>query len=155
MPLKSYLFEGSSRLNACLVNDAMHVTPGQTGEHVADIQLALQHIDDLTIEPGELASKTYGPSTAAAVLAYKKKRKIINTSYQRSEDNIVGKMTIASLDKDMIALQKRPASATSRYCSKGVCFCEPDRPGAPVSKMVPQDVLLAWAADGVTLKPRG
>jgi hypothetical protein len=155
MPLKSYLFQGSDRLNACLVNDAKHVTLGQSGEHVADIQIALQHIDGLNINATELLSKTYGPSTAAAVLAYKKKRKIINSSYQSTADNIVGKMTIAALDDDMVARQRRPAAATRRVCSKGTCFCEPDRPGETPPKTVPQHVLMAWAADGITSKPRG
>ena len=47
MPLKSQLFEGNERLNACLVKDAAHVVPGEVGPHVADIQLALKIIDGL------------------------------------------------------------------------------------------------------------
>jgi hypothetical protein len=44
----------------------------------------------------------YGPKTAAAVLAYKEKRGIINRDYQSKADNIVGIMTMASLDKEML-----------------------------------------------------
>jgi hypothetical protein len=101
MPLFSQFFRGDRKLEACLVNDAAHVTQGATGEHVAKIQSALFVLDGSKIDKGELAAKHYGPSTAGAVLAYKKKRRIINYSYQKHEDNIVGKMTINSLDKEM------------------------------------------------------
>ncbi len=47
----------------------------------------------------------YGPRTAAAVLAYKTKRAIINRAYQQTPDSIVGKMTIERLDKDMLAIE--------------------------------------------------
>jgi len=33
------------------------------------------------------------------VLAFKKKKEIINRSYQAAEDDIVGNMTIAALDR--------------------------------------------------------
>jgi peptidoglycan hydrolase-like protein with peptidoglycan-binding domain len=114
MPLKSQLFEGNARLNACLVKDAAHVVPGDVGAHVADIQLALNIIDGLEIVETERTTGTYGPSTVAAVLAYKKKRKIINRAYQTTEDNIVGKMTIASLDREMVERQQKPVAAGSR-----------------------------------------
>jgi hypothetical protein len=45
----------------------------------------------------------YGPSTALCVLVYERKRQIINRSYQTQADNIVGRMTIASLDQGMSA----------------------------------------------------
>jgi hypothetical protein len=41
------------------------------------------------------------------VLAYKKKRNIINRSYQTQADNIVGKMTIAALDKEVFAKENQ------------------------------------------------
>jgi hypothetical protein len=101
MPLFSQFFRGDRKLEACLVNDAGHVTEGATGEHVAKIQSALFVLDGSKIDKRELDAKHYGPSTAGAVLAYKKKRRIINFSYQKHADNIVGKMTINSLDKEM------------------------------------------------------
>ena len=64
------------------------------GEHVAKVQFALFALDSSAIDRNEVRSQTYGPSTAKAVLAYKTKRKIINTAYQSTPDNIVGKMTI-------------------------------------------------------------
>ena len=36
------------------------------------------------------------------MLAYKRKRNIINRAYQTQVDNVVGKMTIASLDAEML-----------------------------------------------------
>jgi peptidoglycan hydrolase-like protein with peptidoglycan-binding domain len=108
MPLVSNLFKDNKRLQSCLVSDPAHVTPGSTGEHVSLIQLALLDIENAAIAQGEVAAKRYGPSTAAAVLAFKKKRKIINPAYQSSADNIVGKMTIAALDKEMFERQRTP-----------------------------------------------
>ena len=102
MPLMSKLFSKNTRLQDCAVKDPSHVTPGQKGDFVGLIQTALALIDNLPIADGELASQTYGDTTTKAVLAYKRKRHIINPAYQKAEDNIVGKMTIASLDKEMV-----------------------------------------------------
>jgi len=101
MGLVSRLFQGNKKLEACLVDNAAHVTQGAQGEHVAKIQLALFSLDALQIDRTELVTQTYGPSTAAAVLSYKTKRQIINKSYQTTPDSIVGKMTITSLDAEM------------------------------------------------------
>ena len=104
--LQSHLFSGDPKLEACLVRDPDHIMPGAVGDHVGKIQVALRELDSLSIDAGELASKRYGPSTAAAVLAFKQKRGIINYSYQTRPDNIVGKMTIAALDREMVAKEK-------------------------------------------------
>lgn len=71
------------------------------GMHVLLIQQALRMLEDAPINVGEMTSLQYGSSTAAAVLAYKQRRDIINRAYQTSADSIVGKMTIASLDHEM------------------------------------------------------
>jgi hypothetical protein len=107
--LHSRLFRGDPKLEACLIHDSAHVTHGATGEHVAKIQVALATLDDLSIAPRDLSTETYGTSTAHAVLAYKTKRQIINRSYQTRPDDIVGKMTIAALDKEMFAHEHRPS----------------------------------------------
>ncbi|MEP6653699.1 MAG: peptidoglycan-binding domain-containing protein [Myxococcales bacterium] len=107
--MRSRLFRGNAALDACLAQDAAHVTPGAVGEHVQLIQRALVYLGDKTISGGEYRSGTYGPTTTAAVLRYKQRRQIINTSYQSQPDNIVGKMTIQKLDDEMIAIQDRPS----------------------------------------------
>jgi hypothetical protein len=99
--LQSKLFKGDHALEACLIHDAAHVTPGAVGGHVGKIQTALATIDGLIIDPAELGAHKYGATTAAAVLSFKKKRKIINWSYQTECDDIVGKMTITALDQEM------------------------------------------------------
>jgi peptidoglycan hydrolase-like protein with peptidoglycan-binding domain len=81
------------------------VTPGSSGDHVTRIQQALIRIDNAAIAAGELAAASYGSSTAAAVLNYKSVRGIINRAYQATADNVVGKMTIRSLDDEMQALE--------------------------------------------------
>jgi len=114
MPLQSELFRGDRRLEACLIDNAAHITPGSVGDFVAKIQIALLTLEDLDIQPSELLAKRYGPSTAAAVLGYKTRRRIINFTYETQADNIVGKMTIESLDREMLA-QEPPDTGTACY----------------------------------------
>ena len=102
MSLQSQLFRGDPKLEAAAVSDPAHILPGAVGQHVAKIQQALMVLDEITIDRGELQSSRYGNSTASAVLSYKKKRSIINRSYQTQADNIIGKMTIATLDKELV-----------------------------------------------------
>ena len=122
MPLISQFFRSDKKLQACLVDNAAHVTQGAHGDHVAKIQTALYVLDGLKIDQNELAAKKYGHSTAAAVLAYKRKRQIINRSYQTQADNIVGKMTIAELDKEIFEYEKAAADRNS-------CAGKRDTPG--------------------------
>lgn len=117
MPLQSHLLACNERLQKCLFSDPAHVVPGDRGEHVWRIQVALIAIDGATIAKPEFDARTYGPTTTAAVLAYKTARSIINTSYQSKADNIVGKMTIASLDAEMLKIQA--ASPRPRPARKG------------------------------------
>ena len=105
--LRSRLFCADPRLEKTLVNDAAHVVPGDQGEFVSKIQYAVLVLEGGTIGAGELVTQKYGPETATAVLAYKKRRQIINRSYQQTADNIVGKMTIQSLDTEMLAHELR------------------------------------------------
>lgn len=109
MGLRSELFRGDRQLEACAVSDPAHVWEREhsVGDHVTKIQHALVVLDcALTkIKGNEIAERRYGPSTAAAVLAYKSNsgRLIINRAYQTQPDNIVGKMTIARMDQEMSA----------------------------------------------------
>jgi peptidoglycan hydrolase-like protein with peptidoglycan-binding domain len=134
MPLVSNLFRDNKRLQECLVSDPAHITPGSVGEHVRLIQLALVDLDGLSIDAEDLSTHRYGPSTAAAVLAFKKKRSIINRSYQSTEDNIVGKMTIAALDTEMVAGQHTPVPGDKRCGRVGPVTIARLRPPAPVGK---------------------
>jgi hypothetical protein len=109
MPLLSRLFAGDGKLEDCLINDAAHLVIGAKGDHVSKVQTALFLVDGLSVDAAELQAKLYGTSTAATVLAYKKKRQIINRTYQSTEDNIVGKMTIASLDRDVQIMERKIA----------------------------------------------
>lgn len=115
MPLQSKLLAGNPRLEGCLVRDSDHVTPGSQGRFVRLIQAAVIAIDEVDIVEKELEEETYGASTADAILQFKKKRDIINRTYQTTADSIVGKMTIAALDKELRDLEekrkKRPPRA--------------------------------------------
>jgi len=106
MTLKSQLFRGDPKLEACLVQDAAHITQGAIGAHVSKIQAALIRLDSADIASGEEANSSYGPSTANAVLEYKQARNVINRSYQTQADNIVGKMTIKKMDDELDELEK-------------------------------------------------
>jgi hypothetical protein len=81
MGLTSKLFKGDPRLEACLVSDPSHVTPGTSGPFVAKIQRALTEMGLGVISADEIQSERYGPSTANAVLGYKTLRRIINPKY--------------------------------------------------------------------------
>jgi hypothetical protein len=120
--LLSNLFKGDANLAACQINDAAHLTIGARGEHVAKMQFALFALDSSAIDTTEVRLQTYGPSTARAVLAYKTKRRIINTAYQNTPDNIVGKMTITRLDQDMRFFEQT---------HRGFGECGPAPNGAP------------------------
>lgn len=106
MPLQSLLLRGNARLERCLVSDPAHVLRGDRGAHVTLIQNALATLDQATIASGELAGQLYGPSTAAAVLRYKRARDIVNRTYQTRADDIVGKMTIRTLDAELAARER-------------------------------------------------
>ncbi len=117
MPLKSAALAGDERLEACLVKDGAHLTRGVQGEFVAKVQAVLIFLDELTIDEKELETNTYGPSTAAAVLEFKKRRKIINHSYQQHEDDIVGKMTIKAMDDELVIAANAPVDlSVSPFC---------------------------------------
>ncbi len=104
--LVSELFRGDPRLEKCLIDDSAHVVRGDQGPFVAKIQYAVLVLEGGRIGPGELLARLYGPETAMAVLAYKSRRGIINAAYQTTPDNIVGKMTIRSLDVEMLAYER-------------------------------------------------
>lgn len=108
MALQSQLFRGDRALEACLVDDRAHIVPGARGPHVRKIQRALALLDGALIPLEEVSSERYGQSTANAVLSYKRVRGIINFTYQTTADNIVGKMTIATLDRELVKNQARP-----------------------------------------------
>ena len=107
MPLISALFKGDPVFEACLVKDSAHITPDARGFHVAKVQYALMALLRTALDAQEIKTGTYGKSTAAAVLAFKRARRIINTSYQNTADSIVGKMTIAALDAEMHRAEMR------------------------------------------------
>src|SRR3712207_2438721 len=120
MPLTSYVFAGDPKLEACLVKDSAHILTGAKGVHVRKIQAVLEAVDGADIADGEWQTMTYGPSTASAVLDYKTKRSIINKSYQNTADNIVGKMTIAALDKEIRDIETSAQARASSRCKRQV-----------------------------------
>jgi hypothetical protein len=107
MALKCKLFKGNPMLEACAVRNPAHITKGAVGPHVAKIQTALVRLDGAVIYSTELKACRYGGSTAGAVLKYKQRRTIINRSYQTQADDIVGIMTIAKMDEEMVAWEKK------------------------------------------------
>ena len=118
MPLLSLLLRDEPRLQACLVADTAHVVPGAIGRHVSLIQKVLLVLEKSRIASEELRAGLYGPTTTAAVLAYKRKRNIVNRTYQTTADNIVGKMTIATMDNELLLLDVRGLSGRV-VCTSG------------------------------------
>jgi peptidoglycan hydrolase-like protein with peptidoglycan-binding domain len=113
MPLKSRIFRGDPKLEGAASSASSHIKQGAAGEHVKKIQYALARIEE---EPLDLDGK-FGPATASVVLAYKKKRQIINRSYQSQADDIVGVMTIAALDEEMCKLEEYAGPTHVIQCS--------------------------------------
>lgn len=108
MPLQSKLLSGDPKLEACLVSDPAHVTPGSRGDHVKKIQIALNQLSNAGLDEDGI----YGPATSKAVTDYKNhpSRRILQP-YQTTADEIVGKRTIASLDSELLAKESAPSGA--------------------------------------------
>lgn len=153
MALKSKLMRGDERLEACLVSDPAHVLLGAVGAHVDRIQTAIIALDGATIDANERSAKRYGPSTAAAVKAYKQKRDIVNRRYQSRADDIVGKMTIARLDEEM-ALHEKQKTGSDTCALTGACPCDvrSDRPPASGASVVRRSLVGARPDDDDALK---
>jgi len=127
MSLTSGLFKGDSKLEACAALDPSHIYQGapagiSVGDHVEKIQAALKIIDGAVIDPKELSGKRYGPSTAGAVLKFKTKRRILN--YKGELDPIVGKGTIAALDKLLPSPSSTPTATPGPLVPEVVPFSE-------------------------------
>ena len=138
MPLTSRMFKGDPAFEAALVNDKAHITPGSTGNQVWKIQAALMMVMDPPprIAANELGAKAkfYGSSTTAAVLRFKRDRQIINYTYEDDVDPIVGKMTVAQLDKE---LKKKEGDVPSPGYDPGEsdriqALLDRDRPGVRI-----------------------
>lgn len=112
MPLRSLLFRGDPKLEAAAASHTGHITPGARGEHVRKLQYAVARLEGIPLGQDGV----YGPATAAAVLAYKQKRNIVNRSYQSKADDIVGIMTIAALDQEMLKLEQSSTSVRVIRC---------------------------------------
>jgi hypothetical protein len=156
MSLQSDLFRDDGRLQACLTNNASHLVEGTIGSHVAKVQVALFIVDGLGIQYDEVKSQRYGPSTAKAVLAFKTKRRIINYSYQTTPDNIVGKMTIAALDRELLTKQAPFGRYSQTYCgndpmARGPATWKP----ATGSPFAPVMLTSAAGSAGLTAAPSG
>lgn len=108
--LQSKLFKSNKRLNDCATSDPAHVRPGDKGDHVKLIQVALQWFSPVKIDQGELSAGFYGKATANSVLHYKRSRNIVNHAYQNVADDIVGKMTIKTLDDEVVEEQENGSS---------------------------------------------
>ncbi len=113
MTLVSRFLSKDDKLQAARIRDSAHILKGASGDHVAKIQTALALLDNARIAVQEINDKSFGPSTADAVLAYKRKRRIINFTYQSQADSIVGKMTITVLDAEMMQLEIQSLSRNS------------------------------------------
>lgn len=106
MGLKAFMFKDDKALEAAASKHASHLLLGHTGAHVGKIQEALIMLDRAVISDVERLANSYGPSTAAAVLNYKTKRRIVNTSYQSAPDAVVGIMTMKALDDELFQYQQ-------------------------------------------------
>jgi hypothetical protein len=146
MPLTSNWFADNERCQQCAVIDAKHILQGDTGFHVYLVQQALIMLDGSKIHGAEADAWHYGPSTCDAVLKYKQARKVINHSYQQTADDIVGKMTIASLDGGMSALETRVVFlGGAGFLLKGIVLAGPRIVRADPKLVVVTEVAQPWS----------
>jgi peptidoglycan hydrolase-like protein with peptidoglycan-binding domain len=116
MTLQSQAFRDDPKLQAAARDPSAHIIRGARGTHVAKIQNALNILDHAELRgDGE-----YGPLTAAAVLAYKRKRDIVNYAYQTAADDIVGVMTMTVLDREMAEREREPVLIRPCFGGKSV-----------------------------------
>lgn len=118
--LSSMLFRCDAKLQAAARNHTFHITRGAHGSHVSRIQLALLLLGFKVVDDREWRFGLYGESTAAAVLAYKRSRQIVNRAYQQQADDIVGIMTILQLDKELNALASCLPAGSYRPTTSGI-----------------------------------
>ncbi|RAR57582.1 hypothetical protein C7401_115138 [Paraburkholderia unamae] len=95
------------KLEACATSPSGHLRVGTPpGPHILKIQLAIERLRPTgpSISAAEKSAMSYGPTTARAVLNYKTTHlpPIINFSYQRVPDDIVGQMTIVAMDAELL-----------------------------------------------------
>src|SRR5687768_15600244 len=154
--LRADLFEGDAALEKALVVDSAHLVKGTKGEHVRKVQVALALLLDnprADIADAELKAGRYGDTTARAVLRYKTERSIINTSYQKTPDDIVGKMTMRALDDEMAAYEAEfgrallgiVARLDQRLVLEGLTL--PPSVRAPIERLRAQAMQLALLGD--------
>jgi hypothetical protein len=154
--LRADLFESDAALEKALVVDSAHLVKGSKGEHVRKVQVALALLLDnprVDIADAELKADHYGDTTASAVLRYKTERSIINTSYQKTPDDIVGKMTMRALDDEMAAYEAEfgralltiVARLDQRLLFEGLTL--PPSVRAPIERLRVQAMRLALGSD--------
>src|SRR6516225_10241508 len=105
--LQSDEFADDTKLEDCATKPSAHLLIGTPpGPHILKIQLALERLRPAgpAISQAEKSAMSYGPTTAAAVLNYKTTHvpPIINFTYQKAPDPIVGQMTIQAMDADLL-----------------------------------------------------
>jgi hypothetical protein len=80
------------------------------------------------------------------VLSFKSKRKLINVSYQRQADDIISKMTLAALDRELVTREKH--QTPSFHCSdpvrSGVSGSSHSAVTPPRSVTFPADLDILW-----------
>lgn len=96
------------RLEACLKRDDSNARRYPSGEHIRVIQEALRKVRAILPSVPEIPAKengTFGVATRNATKAYKTARTVVRPG--QPLDDIVGRMTIASLDTDMRNMERK------------------------------------------------
>lgn len=104
LPLASKLFRRDPVLESILVE----VRFGDFGRHVGKIHTALFVLDGVSVDSKELGMEEYGTSTAEAILAYKRKHKILSVVNRTEEGEFFSRFTVAALDAEMARYEMLP-----------------------------------------------
>ena len=88
------------------------MTKGAAGDHVSRIQIALLALDGASIDQAELNARRY----PARCYPIKRSVRLSTSATKNRQTALVGKMTIAALDKEMVEFERLMNSAPVCHC---------------------------------------
>jgi len=110
LPLVSKLFRRDPVLESILVESRF----GDFGRHIGKVQTALFILEGVSVDSKELGMEEYGPSTVDAILAYKRKHRILSAASHSEEGEYFSRFTVVALDAEMARYELLPDPRPAR-----------------------------------------
>ena len=103
--LLSQFLRDDPLLVACYDDPARSIGEGDVGPHVARLQFAALSLAGGWISGVEVASRSYGPTTAKAVFGYNMSRRILRPLHGTSPQDTVTRETLSALDAEIVIFE--------------------------------------------------